>query len=305
MNMDIRTVELSEFDLTLMEMRIMNHGQALKTERSMALFGQFQPVVARLNNGRYQLIDGFKRFYAAEILLMDTLECQVLEISLIQAKILLMSYNRSRKTMGFWEEALILQDLTKTHGMDQKQLARLTGRSRSWVSRRLSLIGKIDPGVAVDFRMGELSASHGRALMKLPRGNQAAVAHTIMNLKLSTRQSDEMVRAWLEAEDDDRRKHILENPTVILRQEWEEQDVYPYDGRLSAFGNELQFYMDQIMKAVGRTMNMIDDKRTEDLAGSERVILQPLLQRALQCSREFTETDFYLSPVKSIQKHEE
>jgi len=304
MNMDIRTVELSEFDLSLMEMRIMNHGQALKTERSMALFGQLQPVVARLNNGRYQLIDGFKRFYAAEILPMDALECQVLEISLVQAKILLMSYNRSRKTMGFWEEALILQDLTKTHGMDQKQLARLTGRSRSWVSRRLSLIGKIDPGVAVDFRMGELSASHGRALMKLPRGNQAAMAHTIMNWKLSTRQSDELVQAWLEAEDDVRCKQILEHPEISFKEVWEEQDVYPYDGRLSSFGNELQFYMGEIIKAVGR-MKLIDDKRIEELTGSEALILQSLLHRAIQCCREFAETDFYLSPVKSIQEHEE
>lgn len=305
MNMDIRTVELGEFDLTLMEMRIMNHAQALKTERSMALFGQFQPVVARLDNGKYQLIDGFKRFYAAEILLMDTLECQVLEISLVQAKILLMSYNRSRKTMGFWEESLILQDLTKTHGMDQKQLARLTGRSRSWVSRRLSLIGKIDPGVAVDFRMGELSASHGRALMKLPRGNQAAVAHTIMNWKLSTRQSDELVQAWLEAEDDARRKQILEHPEISFKEVWEEQDVYPYDGRLSSFGNELQFYMGEIIKAVGCTVKLIDDKRKEELTGSEALILQSLLHRAMQCCREFAQIDLYVSPVKSIQEHEE
>ena len=312
MPMDIRTVKLSEFDLSLMEMRIMNYGQALKIERSMAVFGQLQPVVARLNNGRYQLIDGFKRLYAAEILMINTLECQVLDISLVQAKVLLMSYNRSRKTMCFWEEALILQDLIKTHNMDQKQLARLTGRSRSWVSRRLSLISKIDPEVAADLRMGELSASHGRVLMKLPRGNQAAVAHTIMNWKLSTRQSDELVQDWLEAEDDVRRKQILDHPETTFKEEvWEEQDMYPYcnrgtryDGRLSSFGNELQFYAGEIIKAVGRTMKLIDDKRMEELTGAEVLILQSPLDRAIQCCRRLAETEFELSPVKSIHEHE-
>lgn len=304
MPMDIRTVELSEIDLSLMEMRIMNYGQALKIERSLEVFGQLQPVVARLNKGRYQLIDGFKRLYAAEILLINTLECQVLDISLVQAKILLMSYNRGRKTMGFWEEALILQDLIKTHNMDQKQLARLIGRSRSWVSRRLSLISKIDPEVAADLRMGDLSASHGRVLMKLPRGNQAAVAHTIMNWKLSTRQSDELARNWLEAEDDVRRKQILDHPETTFKEVWEEQDMYPYDDRLSSFGNELKFYMDQIITTVGRTIKLIDDKRIEDLSGAEALILQSLLHRAMQCCRKFAETEFDLSPVKSIHEHE-
>ncbi|GAH73073.1 unnamed protein product, partial [marine sediment metagenome] len=106
----------------------------------MRIYGQLQPVVAREYEGNYQIIDGFKRFYAAEDLMMETLQCHILKIDLSQAKVLLLSYNRPHQSMEAWEEAVVLKDLLETHGLDQQRLAKLTGYSRSWVSRRLSLI---------------------------------------------------------------------------------------------------------------------------------------------------------------------
>ena len=38
--------------------------------------------------------------------------------------------------------------------LDQRQLAKLVGHSPSWVSRRLSLISKVDEEVTADIRMG-------------------------------------------------------------------------------------------------------------------------------------------------------
>jgi ParB family transcriptional regulator, chromosome partitioning protein len=103
----------------------------LQVEKSMRLHGQLQPVVARVHEGGYQLIDGFKRLYSAEDLMMETLQCRVLEIDLTGAKVLLLSYNRTHQTMEAWEEAMVLQDLQKTHSMDQRSLSQLTGYSRS------------------------------------------------------------------------------------------------------------------------------------------------------------------------------
>jgi len=56
----------------------------LQVEKSMRLHGQLQPVVARVHEGGYQLIDGFKRYYASETLLMETLQCRLLDIELSQ-----------------------------------------------------------------------------------------------------------------------------------------------------------------------------------------------------------------------------
>lgn len=302
--MEIRTIRIEEFDLTLMEMRIMNRTRALKIECSMKVNGQLQPVVVRLNDGRYQLIDGFKRLYAAEILLIDELECLVLEVSLEQAKILLMTYNRSGQGLLFWEEASILQDLRNNHGMDQKQLAGLTGRSRSWISRRLSMMERIDPEVVMDIRLGELSGSHGRALMKLPRGKQGSVADAILSWRLSTRQSDQLVQAWIEA-DEERRERLLEDPLIEIEQECDERYVYSYDGRLSCFGNELKLCIGEIISSINGSIRRLTDQRIEQLSESETVILRPFLQGALECCRKFTRTDLKLPHQNQIQEHEE
>src|SRR4030067_2867322 len=232
----IEEISLSEFDLSLSVMRIMNMTRILQVEKSMRLHGQLQPVVARVHAKGIQLIDGFKRLYCAEDLMMETLQCHLLEIDLPQAKVLLMSYNRPHQSMEVWEEAMVLQDLHKTHSMDQGSLAKLTGFSRSWVSRRLSLIGKMDQGVSTEILMGTLTSSHARALIKLPRGKQKEVAHVIATWHLSSRQSDILVETYLKAKDEDHQRYILENPEKILMNDPADSEEDLYDVRLSSYG---------------------------------------------------------------------
>ena len=302
MSIIIKNIPLSEFDLSLSEIRIMHYGRTLKVEQSMKLHGQLQPVVARVCKGVYQLIDGFKRYYTAEVLMVDTLECRVLDVSLAQAKILLLSYNRTPQAMEVWEEAMILQDLQKTHDMDQKQLANLTGRSRSWVSRRLSLISKIDEEVACEIRMGTLTGSHARALMKLPRANQKELALTITRWGLSTRQSAILAEAWLKQEDTTRREYILEHPEWVIRNE--EYGEYPYDTRLSSFGNELNFFAGEMIEAIHFILAHLSDERMEQLSQPEKVIIIPYLQQASRYSQKFTEDISHLQISKPSHEHE-
>src|SRR4030066_1924556 len=196
-NPTIQKIPLPEFDLSLCVMRIMDMTRILQVEKSMRLHGQLQPVVARVYENGYQLIDGFKRYYAAEDLMMESLQCRVLNIDLTQAKVLRLSYNRPHQSMEAWEEATVLQDLRKTHSLDQSSLAGLTGYSRSWVSRRLALIDKMDQEISSDIMMGVLTSSHARALTRLPRGNQREVARVLASYRLSSRQSDALVEAFL------------------------------------------------------------------------------------------------------------
>ena len=261
MNTRIEEISIDKFDLSLSGMRIMNMSRILQVEKSMRLHGQLQPVVARVHEGGYQLIDGFKRFYAAEDLMMESLQCHVLEIDLAQAKVLLLSYNRLQQSMEAWEEAMVLQDLQKTHSMDQRSLSRLTGYSRSWVSRRLSLIGKMDEAVSSEIMMGTLTSSHARALTKLPRGNQGEVARVITTHYLTSRQSDALAEAFLKAKDEEERRYILSHPDKILRKEQEDQDEEPYDQRLSSYGNDLMKGVGYVIRSVQIMLSRLGDHR--------------------------------------------
>jgi ParB/RepB/Spo0J family partition protein len=274
-NTRIEEISIDKFDLSLSGMRIMNMTRILQVEKSMRLHGQLQPVVARVHKGGYQLIDGFKRFYASEDLMMESLQCLVLEIDLTQAKVLLLSYNRLHQSMEAWEEAMVLQDLQKTHSMDQRSLSQLTGYSRSWVSRRLALIGKMDEAVSSEIMMGTLTSSHARALTKLPRGNQAVVARAITSFALSSRQSDKLVEAFLKAGDENRQRYVLSHPELILRKDLSLSEEDPYDVRLSSYGNDLMQGAGYVIQAVQILLSRLGAHRTGMLNESEKVIITP------------------------------
>jgi ParB family chromosome partitioning protein len=285
-------------------MRIMNMTRILHIERSMRLHGQLQPVVARVHEEGCQLIDGFKRLYAAEDLMMESLQCQLLKIDLTQAKVLLLSYNRLHQSMDAWEEAMVLQDLRKTHSLALSDLAKLTGYSRSWVSRRLALIDKMDEEISSEIIMGTLTSSHARALIKLPRGNQGEVARVITNHGLTSRQSDRLVETFLNANDENQQRYILTHPEQILRKDPEYPEEEPYDVRLSTYGNDLMQSMVYVIQPVQIMLSRLDDQRMGMLNEMEKVIITPDLQRISQYCKKLTEAIDHLKIHKSEQQDE-
>lgn len=300
MSSRIEEISLSEFDLSLSGMRIMNMTRILQVEKSMRLHGQLQPVVARVHEGNYQIIDGFKRYAAAEDLMMESLQCRVLNIDLTQAKVLLLSYNRPHQSMEAWEEATVLQDLRKTHSLDQGSLAQMTGYSRSWVSRRLALIDKMDEGISSDIMMGVLTSSHARALTKLPRGNQGEVARVIASYRLSSRQSDTLVEAFLKAKHKEQQRYILTYPEQILRNDQSEPEEEPYDERLSSYGNELMQGAEYLIRAAKIMLARLDDQRIGMLNETEKVIITPCFKKVSGYAKKLTEA----LPILQIHKSE-
>jgi len=266
----------------------MNMTRILQVEKSMRLHGQLQPVVVRVHEGGYQLIDGFKRFYAAEDLMMEALQCRLLDIDLTGAKVLLLTYNRLHQSMEAWEEAMVLQDLQKTHSLDQRSLAELTGYSCSWISRRLSLIGKMDEDVSSEIIMGTLTSSHARALIKLPRGNQGEVARVITGFALTSRQSDKLVEAFLKAGDENQQRYILTHPEQILRNDLSDSEEEVYDVRLSSYGNDLMQGAGFVIQSVQIMRSRLDDQRMGMLSETERVIITPGLQQVMQYCKKLT-----------------
>ena len=274
----------------------MNMSRILQVEKSMRVHGQLQPVVGRVTGNGVQLIDGHKRFFAAEDLIMETLQCQLLEIDLKQAKVLLLSYNRPHQSMDVWEEAMVLEDLQKIHQLDQQALAHLTGYSRTWVSRRLSLIGKLDESLWVDMQLGVLTSSHARALTKLPRGNQGEVARVITTHQLTSRQSAVLTEAFLRAKDQQDQRRILSHVETVLAPAQEEPDEVLFDARLSDIGNQIIVSLVDIAFDIKGLLASLDQYPMEQFTESERVIITRELGKVLAYAQK-------LIQVSSPQPH--
>lgn len=254
----------------------MNISRMEQVEQSMRLHGQLQPIIVRVHEGGHQVIDGFKRVYAAMDLMIVDMECYLVDVDAQEAKVLLLSYNRTNQSMEVWEEAMVLKSMLEGGDLEQRQLAKLVDRSPSWVSRRLSLISKLDEEVAAEIRMGTITSSHARALLRLPRGNQAKLACVISHFHLSSRLSERLVDAWLEAEDADEQGVILAHPEHFL---WNQHDLpdHPYDERLSGYGNELMQEVMNMWPQLDLVRITLEDGRFGDLSQSEQEIIYPFL----------------------------
>lgn len=269
-------------------MRIINPKHVFRIQNLMYLHGQLQPVVARLNEGRYQVIDGIKRVYAAIELTMETLQCYVQDVDLKQAKLLILSYNCPHQSMEVWEEAMVLADLAERHDLSQQSLSRLTGYSRSWVSRRLSLISRISDELASEIRMGVISSSQARALIKLPRGNQMEVARVITSWGLASRQSDALVEAFLKAGDGDQQRDILAHPAAVLTDRSPEPDYDSYDQRLSGDGNDLMKATQHALSTIKSMLWGLRAGQIEAFKETEKIIIIPEIEKLGEYAKKLT-----------------
>jgi len=296
----IEEIPLSKFDLSLSEMRVMNIVRVAQVEKSMRMHGQLQAVVARLYNGNFQIIDGFKRLYVAQDLMLETLQCRVLEIDLWQAKVLLLSYNHSNQSMQVWEEAVVLKDLLVAHNLDQGRLASLTGYSPSWVSRRLALIDKIDDSISIEIRMGTLSSSHARALIRLPRDKQCEVARVITTHGFPSRLSNTLIDAFLAAENQEQQRDILVHPYKALEKRAPGVIAECYDPRLSGYGNDLVKSIKRVIQSVQILLSRLDDHRLGEINQAENVIITPGFEKILSYAQKLTKATKELRTPKTM-----
>jgi len=300
MKVQIEDICIEDFDLSLMELRLINETRTLQVERSMKVHGQLQPVVARVHEGGIQLIDGYKRLAAAEVLVMDTLECRLLEVDESQAKVMLLSYNRTNQTMEVWEEAMILKSLLEGGDLDQRRLAKIVGHSPSWISRRLSLISKVDEEIIADIRMGVLTSSHARALMRLPRGNQPGVARVIKQHGLSSRLSNRLVDTYLEAESEEDQQRLLENPQEVI---WYEIDCMHNDpiNMLGSYGKELLSGVTQTWKSMKGVLFLLNDRRIGELEAYDQKDVCQIIGELDEMARKLIDATGPILTKKSTQ----
>lgn len=244
-----------------------------QVKRSLSLSGQLQPVTVRSKAGGYQLLDGFKRLYAARSLGWDSLDCRVVEADDCQAKVLILTCNVRSGGLLDYEQAVIIHSLRREHLLDQGEIARLTGRSVSWVSRRLSFIERLDESVVTELKTDHITATHGRELSRLPRGKQAAFVKMIIGESLTSRQSGLLIKKYLSARTAAEEQFILSHPREVIERSMAEGDLQ--DSRLGAHGNRLLKTSRLLMRQQHIFIGQSTNPPLEELSVVEREVLSP------------------------------
>jgi ParB/RepB/Spo0J family partition protein len=268
-----KKIKLDQMDTTLSGLRITRPGDIEKMCRRLNQSGQLNPVIVRQVETGYQILDGFKRFFSAQRLGWEYLDAGIVDVPLVNGKAMMLSYNRSGRSLLDYDEALVVFSLKKDHLLDQSAISHLTGYSRSWVCRRLALVEKLDPVVQDSLRMGVITNSHARAIVRLPRGNQGEMMRCIADNQLTSRDTLVLVDKFLESPHRKDQQYILSHPVEIIEKSVSRDEIY--DIRLGHYGNRLLksielLYLQQnifIGLCTGHMSGKLSDAETEILDG--------------------------------------
>jgi ParB-like chromosome segregation protein Spo0J len=252
-------------------------------ERAMALslerYGQLSPVVVCRRQQRYELIDGFKRLGAARTLAhLSRLSARLLETDERTAKAAIYGLNRAGGHTCELEEAWIIQALVREDGMSQVDVAELLGRHKSWVCRRLALIERSGATARDELRVGLLSPTAARQIVRLPEGNQAEVLEAIRREALSGAELAGVVDLWLGCAERRQQEYLLRHPREALSQA--NGKLPPvHDPRLSEDGNRVRKRVGLLLDVLGRMEVWLAHQGRTGLTPEDRVILVPRFQR--------------------------
>jgi len=191
--------ELCELDIDLLEpnrfqpRQIFSEAKLEELAQSIKTHGLVQPIVARRNGDRYQIIAGERRWRAAQrlgllkvpVLVKQVAEEELLETSLIE--------NIQRENLNPIEEAKAYHRLAHEFNLTQDQVAQRTGKERSTVTNLLRLL-KLPKEIQQLVLEDRLSMGHARALLSLEdAGEQRVLADKVLRNGWSVRQVEQTI----------------------------------------------------------------------------------------------------------------
>ncbi len=181
--------------------------------------GVVQPIVVRETvAGDYELIAGERRWRAAKMAGLDQLPAVVRRVPDEIALAVGLIENIQRENLNPLEEASGLRRLLDEFGLTHQQVAESIGRSRAAVSNLLRLLN-LDPPVRSHLEAGQIEAGHARAILALPREQQLSAAETVIQQRLSVRQTEQLVRRYLSGERKKKRSRVRQDADLLRLEE--------------------------------------------------------------------------------------
>ena len=176
----------------------MDEGALYELAESIKAQGIMQPILVRqlvdgVNQGKYEIIAGERRFRAAALAGLDRVPVLVRDVPNEAAAAMSLIENIQREDLNPLEEAQGLQRLVKEFGLTHETAAQAVGRSRSAASNLLRLLNLTEP-VQTMLMAGDIDMGHARALLALEKSSQITAANQIVTKKMSVREAESLVK---------------------------------------------------------------------------------------------------------------
>lgn len=165
---------------------------------SIKIHGVIQPLVVNdLNDGRFMIIAGERRFRASKLAGLTKIPCVIKFYTERQIKEVALIENLQREDLNPIEAARAIKQLMEEYNFTQEVVADRIGKSRPNIANLLRLLN-LTPEVILIVENGLLSAGHARTLVVVEDKNlQVKLAKTVIDKKLSVRETEKLVREIL------------------------------------------------------------------------------------------------------------
>ena len=296
---EVRPLALERIDERLRRYRLAQPQQERQMADSLKRYGQISPIVVCVHDGDFVLIDGFKRLHAARSLRgMSQLLARRMDVDEQGAKAALYNLNRIGQRPLELEESWIVQALVREDGLTQVEAARLLGRHKSWVNRRLAMLERLCDAAREELRLGLLTPSMTRQLTRLPMGNQSEALKTAREASLTSTELSGVIDLLLASSTQEQTTFVLSDPRQALRQS-EEHYVHHWDPRMSTAGNRVAKRLALLLDCLAKMQSWLRYQGRRELQACDRQPLEPGFRRLVQESRQTVEAteDF----VKELQ----
>ena len=162
---------------------------------SISELGVIQPITVRkLNDNRYQLVSGERRFRASQSILLKSIPAFVRTANDQESLEMALVENIQRDDLDPIEIALSYDRLINEIKLTQEQMSKRVGKKRSTVTNYLRLL-HLDPIIQSGIRDGFISMGHGRALLSLAdKQEQLKLYKKIVATGMSVRATEQAVK---------------------------------------------------------------------------------------------------------------
>jgi len=280
-------VGLEQIDQRYATLRLAEPEELSRLRGSIERMGILHPVLVAtaIEAGRLVLVDGFKRVRLELDRGASTVWVRRTAIEAPAAKVAMIAANAGQRGLSDVEEAWIVRSLCREHQLTQAEVGKALRRDTSWVCRRLMLAERLEPALQDDIRLGLLSSTMARELVRLPRGNQVPMATSIRAHGLTSRQAHRLVTEQLRTADPAARDEVLANPLRYLGAA-RVPAARVADPRLGKRANAVRESLLSMGGASDRCARTVARCAPAGLVGDDARILGPLVERTLRSATE-------------------
>ena len=191
---DIVMVNLSELRSNPYQpRRVFDEDKLKELAESIKEFGVLEPIIITKSVKGYEIVAGERRVKASRYAGLETIPAIIKEFSDEEMMQIALLENIQREDLSAIEEAQAYDNLVKSLGISQEELASRIGKSRSHVTNMIGLL-KLPEEVKKDILDGVISMGHARVLSKLEDKDEIlALDKKIKDNNMSVRALEELV----------------------------------------------------------------------------------------------------------------